>query len=134
MFLIKVLKQTWKSFHITFWTQRKEKESSYQVRQLLAFFCILITLILGENCVKDIRFINIFKEIKFAWIRDELKAKLKIKKKEKCFQRLRAKFSFALMSAFIFLNSHIFARIYFISVKSILKQISMSFNTKFQRQ
>ena len=39
--------QTWKAFNTKFEPQWKDRESSYQVRQILALFCKLVALILG---------------------------------------------------------------------------------------
>ena len=63
-----------------FWPQWKDRTSSYQVRQILALFCNLITLILGENYVKGLRITKIDNDIKFEGVWVELEAK-------NCFQR-----------------------------------------------
>ena len=47
IFLSNVLDQTWKAFNTKFGPQWKGRESSYQVRQSLAFFWKLVALILG---------------------------------------------------------------------------------------
>ena len=47
IFLKYVLKETWKSFNKKFWPPWKDRKSSYQVKQILAFVCNLIVLILG---------------------------------------------------------------------------------------
>ena len=47
-----ILDQTWKAFNTKFGPQWKNRESSYQVRQVLVLFCKLAALILGENCGK----------------------------------------------------------------------------------
>ena len=51
-----------------------------QARQILGLFCVLIALILGQNCVKGLRVTKTFKEIQFEEVRDQLEAK-------KCFRR-----------------------------------------------
>ena len=43
----KVLDQTWNSFNTKFGPQLKNRESSYQVSQILAIICELVALILG---------------------------------------------------------------------------------------
>ena len=67
-----MLKQTWHSFNTKFQTQRKDGESSYQVRIILGLFCHSIALILGLNSVKDFRVAKNVKEIKFAGVLGEL--------------------------------------------------------------
>ena len=67
-----MLKQTWHSFNTKFQTQRKDGESSYQVRIILGLFCHSIALILGLNSVKDFRVAKNVKEIKFEGIWCEL--------------------------------------------------------------
>ena len=44
------------------------KISSYQLRQVLANFCKLVTLILAYNCVKGLRVTKIVKQIKFEGV------------------------------------------------------------------
>ena len=60
-----VLDQTWKALCTKFGPHWKGRESSYQVRQILALFCKLVALILGQNCVKDLSVTKIVKQIKF---------------------------------------------------------------------
>ena len=67
-----MLKQTWHSFTTKFQTQRKDGESSYQVRIILGLFCHSIALILGLNSVKDFRVAKMVKEIKFEGVLGEL--------------------------------------------------------------
>ena len=67
-----MLKQTWHSFNIKFQTQRKDGESSYQVRIILGLFCHSIALILGLKSVKDFRVAKNVKEIKFERVWGEL--------------------------------------------------------------
>ena len=43
--------------------QWKNRQSIYQVTQILALFCILVALILGWNCVKDLRVAKIVKKL-----------------------------------------------------------------------
>ena len=75
-----VLKQTWKFSNTKFRAQWKDWKCSYQVRQILAVCCSLISLILASNCLKGIRVIKVFKEIKFECVLDEWQPM-------KCFQR-----------------------------------------------
>ena len=70
-----MLKQTWHSFNTKFQTQRKDGESSYQVRIILGLFCISIALILGLNSVKDFRVPKNVEEIKFEGVWGELKSR-----------------------------------------------------------
>ena len=67
-----MLKQTWHSFNAKFQTQRKDGESSYQVRIILGLFCHSIALILGLNSVKDFRVSKNVPEIKFEGVWGEL--------------------------------------------------------------
>ena len=53
-------------------TQRKDEESSYQVRIILGLFCHWMALILGLNNVKDFRVAKNVKEIKFEGFWGEL--------------------------------------------------------------
>ena len=76
-----ILDQTWKAFNTKFGPQWKNRESSYQVRQVLVLFCKLAALILGENCGKSLRFTKIAKQIKFEGVWGELEAR-------NCFQRI----------------------------------------------
>ena len=70
-----MLKQTWHSFNTTFQTQRKDGESSYQVRIIFGPFCHSIALILGLSSVKDCRVTKNFKEIKFEGVWGELESR-----------------------------------------------------------
>ena len=63
-----LLQQNRNSFNTIFQPQSKFRKSSYEVRQLLAVFCYLIALILGENSVKSFGVIKIVKEIMFGGI------------------------------------------------------------------
>ena len=58
-----------KTCNTRFGPQRKDRKSSYHVRQLSALFCNLVALILGSNCAEVLRVTKIVKEIKFegAW-------------------------------------------------------------------
>ena len=96
-----------------FGPQWKDRESCYQVRQILALFCKLATLILNSNCVKDIRVTKIAKEIKFEGVCDQLEAR-------NSFQTQSGKpFSLfvSLLTALIVKNSYILPGIYFIFLK-----------------
>ena len=70
-----MLKQTWHSFNTKFQTQRKDGESSYQVRIILGLFCHSIALILDLNSVKDFRDTKNVEEIKFEGVWAELEAR-----------------------------------------------------------
>ena len=63
------------SFDTKCWNQWKDQKSSYRVKQIVALFCILTALILGENSVKCIRVTEIAKEIKFEEVCGELESK-----------------------------------------------------------
>ena len=45
--MARIVDETWKAFNIKFGPPWKDRESSYQVRQMLALFCKLVALILG---------------------------------------------------------------------------------------
>ena len=75
IFLKNVLKQTWHSFNTKFQTQRKDGESSYQVKIILWLFCHSLALILGLNIVKDFRVTKNFKDINFEGVRGELESR-----------------------------------------------------------
>ena len=64
IFLKDVLDYTWKAFNTKFRPQWKDRESSYQVRPILAPFCKLVSLILGYNCFKGLRLTKIVKQIR----------------------------------------------------------------------
>ena len=81
IFLKNVLKQTRNSFNTKFQAQWKACSSSYQLKQILAVFCDLIPLILGQSSVEVLGVTEIVKEIKF----EEVLGKLKSKKR---FQRI----------------------------------------------
>ena len=70
-----MLKQTWHSFNTKFQTQRKDGESSYQVRIILGLFCYSIALMLGLNSVKDFRVTKNVKEINFEGVWVELESR-----------------------------------------------------------
>ena len=70
-----MLKQTWHSFNTKFQTQRKNGESSYQVRIILGLFCHSIALILDLNSVKDFGVTKNVKEIKFERVWGELESR-----------------------------------------------------------
>ena len=75
IFLENVLKQTWNSFNTNFQDQWKSWNSSYQVNHILAPFCYLIPLILGQGSVEALGVIKIVKEIKFEVVWCELESK-----------------------------------------------------------
>ena len=70
-----MLKQTWHSFNTKFQTQRKDGESSYQVRIILGLFCHSIALILGLNSVNNFSVTKNVKEIKFEGVWGELESR-----------------------------------------------------------
>ena len=82
IFLKNVLKQTRNSFNTKFQAQWKACSSSYQLKQILAVFCDLIPLILGQSSVEVLGVTEIVKEIKFEKVLDNLKSK-------KIFQRIQ---------------------------------------------
>ena len=107
--------QTWKVFNTKFGAQSKDWKSSYQVRKILALFCILVTLIVGWNLVKCLRVTKNVKQIKLEGVCGRLEAK-------NCFQRqpftkyLRETLFFVRNSAlqekfFFFFFSNFFANI-----------------------
>ena len=75
IFLKNFLKQTWKSSNTKFWPQWKDRESSYEGRQILA-----TALILVWDLVEGLRVTKIVLKITFEGVWGELKAK-------NCFQR-----------------------------------------------
>ena len=81
IFLKNVLKQTRNSFNTKFQAQWKACSSSYQLKQILAVYCDLIPLILGQSSVEVLGVTEIVKEIKFEAVLDRLKSK-------KIFQRI----------------------------------------------
>ena len=54
---------------------KKNQKSSYQVKEILAIFCNLIVLILGQNSVKGLTVTKTFKKIKFEGVQGELEPK-----------------------------------------------------------
>ena len=76
-FLRNILKQTRNSSNSNskLHPQWKARKSSYQVRQILAFFSDLIALILGDKHVKGSRVRKIVKEINFEGVLEELESK-----------------------------------------------------------
>ena len=107
IFLKIILKQTWKDFNTKCRPQWKDhkssckfipgwkhQKSSYQVRQILAFFGHLIPQILGENSVKGIGVTRIPKESKSEEIWVELEANI-------CFQRQSFRKHFRLALVFM---------------------------------
>ena len=70
-----VLKQTRNSFNTKFQDQWKACSSSYQLKQILAVYCDLIPLILGQSSVEVLGVTQIVKEIKFEGVLDKLKSK-----------------------------------------------------------
>ena len=81
IFLKNVLKQTRNSFNIKFQAQWKACSSSYQLKQILALFCNLLPLILGQSSVEVLGVTEIVKEIKFEGVLEKLESK-------KSFQRI----------------------------------------------
>ena len=81
IFLKNVLKQTRNSLNSKFQAQWKAWSSSYQLKQILAVFCELIPLILGQRSVEVLGVTEIVKKIKFEVILDKLKSR-------KLFQRI----------------------------------------------
>ena len=71
---------TGKAFNTKFRPQWKDRESSYQVRLILAPFCKLVSLILSYNCFKGLRVTKIVKQIRFEGFMGNLETR-------NCFQR-----------------------------------------------
>ena len=68
-----MLKETRNSFNSKFQTQWKTCSSSYQLKQILAVFCDLIPLILGQSSVEVLGVTEIVKEIKLEGVLGKLK-------------------------------------------------------------
>ena len=73
IFLKNVLKQTRNSFNTKFQAQWKACSSSYQLKQILAVFFDLISLILCQSSVEVLGVTEIVKEIKFEGVLGKLK-------------------------------------------------------------
>ena len=73
IFLKNVLKQTRNSFNTKFQAQWKACSSSYQLKQILAVFLDLISLILCQSSVEVLGVTEIVKEIKFEGVLGKLK-------------------------------------------------------------
>ena len=80
IFLKNVRKQTWNSFKTKFQDKCKAWKSSYQVKEILAVFCYLIPLILGQSSMESLRFTKIVKESRFERARGELESKRSFQK------------------------------------------------------
>ena len=76
IFLKDVLKHTWISLNTKFEAHWKDQKSSWKVRDILGLFCHLISLIFGQNSVKDLRVTKNLKEIKFEGVLGELEKKI----------------------------------------------------------
>ena len=63
IFLENPLKQSWNSINTKFRPQQKDRKSSYQVKQILAFFCNIIALTSGYNTVKGLRVTKLSKKL-----------------------------------------------------------------------
>ena len=63
--------QTSKAFNIKF-GQSKDRESSYQVGQILALLCKLVALILDLNFIEGLRLTKIVKQMKHERVWGEL--------------------------------------------------------------
>ena len=75
IFLKNVLKETRNSFNTKFQAQWKACSSSYEVKRILALFCNLIRLILGQSSVEVFGVIENVEEIKFEGVWDKLESK-----------------------------------------------------------
>ena len=75
IFLKSVLKQTRNSFNTKYQAQWKACSSSYQLKQILAVFCDLIPLILGQSSVEVFVVTDIVKGNKFEGVWDKLESK-----------------------------------------------------------
>ena len=70
-----MLKQTWNSFNTRFQAQWKACSSSYQLKQILAVFCDLIPLILGQSSVEVLGVTEMVKKVKFEGVLEKLELK-----------------------------------------------------------
>ena len=75
-----VLKRTWKIVKSEFQPQLKGQESSYLLRQILAFFCNFIARTIGQNCKKCLQVTKIVKKIKFEEVCYELESKFSLQR------------------------------------------------------
>ena len=75
IFLKNVLGQAWKASNTKFGPQWKDRESSYQVTQVLVLFHNLVALILDWNSSKGLRVTKFVKKNKFEGVWGDLKAK-----------------------------------------------------------
>ena len=75
-FLKNVLKQTRNSFNTKFQAQWKACSSSYQLKQILAVFCDLIPLILGQSSVEVLGVTEMSKKLSLKGV-----GQVKIKKR-----------------------------------------------------
>ena len=80
IFLKKRPRTNLKVFQYEIWTSVKRSKKYYEVRQILAFGCNLVALILDYNCVKGLRATKIVKPIKV----EEVCIKLQT---ENCFEK-----------------------------------------------
>ena len=65
IFLESVVHQTSKAFNTKFGPQWKDRKTSSKVKQILAPFCKLVALILGQNYIKVLRVSKCVKQIIF---------------------------------------------------------------------
>ena len=82
IFLKNVLKQTWNSFNTKFQALWKACSSRYQVKRILALFCDLIRLILGQSSVEVFGVTENVKEINFEGVWDKLESKKWFKRQQ----------------------------------------------------
>ena len=122
------------------------KISSYQLRQVLANFCKLVTLILAYNCVKGLRVTKIVKQIKFEGVWGESSI---LRGKDRCFTQFSTGIASWLLLMFLTWLLNQLSSIHsiistiplsIISLKNVIHEIdskngwlllSVSFTTKF---
>ena len=122
------------------------KISSYQLRQVLANFCKLVTLILAYNCVKGLRVTKIVKQIKFEGVWGESSI---LRGKDWCFTQFSTEIASWLLLMFLTWLLNQLSSIHsiistiplsIISLKNVIHEIdskngwlllSVSFTTKF---
>ena len=75
LFLKERLRPNSKVLQYQIWPQWKDRKNNYHIQQILTVFLKLITLILGENCAKELGVTKIIKQIKFEGTWGELEAR-----------------------------------------------------------
>ena len=75
LFKKNVLHQTFKSFNTTFGPRWKGLKIIYQVRQALAIFRNLVALVLGQNCIENLRITKYIEKINFEEVWGQVRSK-----------------------------------------------------------